>query len=95
MRLTAAFPQRYAEDVDNAFKENDYRVCTTYLALDEANWNPAVAPARTKKVTPGIVKPPNVEYDLRLRAHPAELDALATFTARVEACYFGHSGLYM
>ncbi|KAK4237352.1 hypothetical protein C8A03DRAFT_44770 [Achaetomium macrosporum] len=81
--LKAAFPQRYAEDIDKLIKDNDYRLYTTYQILDEAGWNTEARPMRVKKSISRRVQP---GAELRNSAIEAEKDALAEFDAVSADC---------
>ncbi|KAK4098303.1 hypothetical protein N658DRAFT_432311, partial [Parathielavia hyrcaniae] len=74
----SAFPQRYSEDIEKLFKQNEYQLYPTYLALDTACWNSDSAPARVKKVGARRDHPEDIMRDTVIEA---EKDALEAFLA--------------
>ncbi|KAK3294290.1 uncharacterized protein B0H64DRAFT_183856 [Chaetomium fimeti] len=84
--LKAAFQRRYAEDIENTLKANNFQLYTTYLALDKASWSPDAGPIKLKRAY--FRRPnPNAEKVLRYGAvHQGEIDAIAAFDAARAAC---------
>ncbi|KAK4126441.1 hypothetical protein N657DRAFT_543963, partial [Parathielavia appendiculata] len=81
--LKAAFPQRYAEDIEKLFKQHGYQLYPTYLALDMACWSPDAEPARVKKVG---ARRDHLEDILKDTVIEAEKDALEAFNAARTVC---------